>query len=44
MVKHTINISTDANVRIKILKTQYGLKKVSDVIEKVLIDTPVVVK
>lgn len=44
MVKHTIDISDDANLRIKILKTQYGLNNVSDVVERVLVETPVVVK
>ena len=44
MVKHTIDISEDANLRIKILKTQHGLNNISDVIEKVLLDSQVVVK
>lgn len=44
MAKHTIEISEDANLKIKILKSQHDLNNVSDVIEKVLSDTVVVVK
>ena len=44
MVKHTIDISENANLRIKILKTQYKLNNVSDVVERVLVETPVVMK
>jgi len=44
MAKHTIDISEDANLKIKILKSQHGLNTVSDVIEKVLSETVVVVK
>lgn len=44
MTKHTIEISEDANLKIKILKSQHGLNTVSDVIEKVLSDSVVVIK
>lgn len=44
MAKHTIDISEDANLKIKILKSQHNLNTVSDVIEKVLSETVVVVK
>jgi len=44
MAKHTIDINESTNLKIKILKTQYGLNNVSDVIEKVFTDIQVVVK
>lgn len=44
MAKHTIDISEDANLKIKILKSQHSLNTVSDVIEKVLSDSTVVIK
>lgn len=44
MAKHTIDISESANLKIKILKSQHSLNTVSDVVEKVLSDTVVVVK
>lgn len=44
MVKHIININEDANLKIKILKSQNHLNNVSEVIEKVLSDLVVDVK
>ena len=44
MAKHTIDINESTNLKIKILKTQYGLNNVSGVIEKVFTDIQVVVK
>ena len=43
MVKHTIEISDNANLRIKVLKAQYGLNTVSEVLEKVLSEIQVVI-
>lgn len=44
MPKHTIEISEESNLKVKILKSRYGLDKVSDVIERVLSDMDVVLK
>lgn len=44
MAKHTITISEESNLKIKVLKSQNDLNTVSDVIEKVLSDTVVVIK
>ena len=44
MVKHTIDISEESNLKIKVLKSQHNLNTVSAVIENVLSETVVVVK
>ena len=44
MVKHVIEISEKANLRIKIYKSMHGLKTVSDVIENVLNDVDVTIE